>query len=137
MRGSAPERSVRDVPYFALVTAVLAYLSRRRVSLAADAPPAGLIECLVCHTDHVCPVEWEEVDDTHWWMRLRCGACGVWREVVATDEEAARLDSALSQHMASIERALVRLDLERMAADVDVLVLALDQDLIDPSSFCR
>jgi hypothetical protein len=137
MRGSALGRWVRDVPYFALVTAVLAYLSRRRVAAAADAPAAGLIECPSCRTDYVCPVEWEEVDETHWWMRLRCGGCGVWREVVANDEEAAGFDAALARQTASIERALAQLDLERMAADVDLLVTALDRDLIDPSSFSR
>jgi hypothetical protein len=80
---------------------------------------AGLIECCWCHTDHVCAIDWEETDDTHWWIRLRCGACGVWRDVVTTDEEAATLDRELSRQMASIERELARLELEH----------------IDPSSF--
>jgi hypothetical protein len=129
------ERSLPAVPFFALVTAVFGYLSRHRVAAAPDAPATGLIECLNCHTDYVCAVDWEEVDDAHWWIRLRCGACGVWRDVEATDEEAATLDRALSRHTATIERALERLDRERMIVDVDVLVMALDRDLIDPSSF--
>jgi hypothetical protein len=24
-------------------------------------------------SDFVVPVDWEEADDTHWWIRLRCG----------------------------------------------------------------
>jgi hypothetical protein len=126
---------MRDVPFFALVTSVLAYVSSRRLAAAPDSPAPGLIECLNCHTDYMCAVDWEATDDVHWWLRLRCGACGVWRDVVTTNAEAATLDRALSAHTATIERALERLDRERMVADVDVFVTALDRDLIDPSSF--
>jgi hypothetical protein len=124
------------VPFFALVTAALAFLSSRRVAALPEPPAAGLIECLNCRTDHVCPVDWDEVGDAHWWIRLRCGACGVWREVVTTDEEAAALDRALSRQTATIARALEQLDRERMVAEVDVFVMALRRDLIDASSFC-
>jgi hypothetical protein len=41
----------------------------------------------------------------------------VWRDVIATDEEANELDRAL------------------MAAEVDVLIAALEHDVIDASSF--
>jgi hypothetical protein len=97
--------------------------------------PEPLVRCPACGTDRVCLVEWEESDDTHWWIRLRCGECAIWRDVVASDAEATQLDQALTRHAASIRRALVSLDLERMAAEVDVLVAALERDLIDPSSF--
>jgi hypothetical protein len=59
----------------------------------------------------------------------------VWRDVVCADAVAVAYDRALAEQMATIERALDRLDRERMIADVDVLVTALDRDLIDPSSF--
>lgn len=91
-----------------------------RKPMRGDEPgPAGLIQCCWCHTDHVSLVDWEEIDETHWWIRLRCGACGVWRDVVTTDEEAAVLDRALSRQMAEIERAVARLEF----------------DPLDPSSF--
>jgi hypothetical protein len=91
----------------------------KRQRRRSERVPAGLIECCWCRADHVCAVDWEETDDTHWWIRLRCGSCGVWRDVVATDDEAATLDRALSWQMATIERALAR----------------FEQEPLDPSSF--
>src|SRR3954470_6542110 len=76
--------------------------------------PEPLVRCPACGTDRMCLVEWEESDDTHWWIRLRCGECAIWRDVVASDAEATELDQALIAHAASIRRALSVLDLERM-----------------------
>jgi len=96
--------------------------------------PRPLVHCPACGADRTSIVDWEETDETHWWIRMRCGECEVWRDVVATDGEAAELDRALNAHAAVLRRALAALDLERMAAEVDVLVAALERDLIDPSS---
>ena len=81
------------------------------------ARPAPLIVCPACGSDRACLVDSAEEDETHWWIRLRCAECEVWRDVVATDAEANELDHAL------------------MAAEADVLVAALELDLIDASSF--
>jgi uncharacterized Zn finger protein len=85
----------------------------------------------------VNPVEWESVGDTGWWMLLRCGECGTAREVTVSDDEAARFDIALTRRTSPIQRAVERLDLERMAADVETLILALQRDLIDAGDFAR
>jgi hypothetical protein len=79
--------------------------------------PAPLVECPACGSDRACLVDSSEEDETHWWIRLRCAECEVWRDVIATDEEANELDRAL------------------MAAEVDVLIAALEHDVIDASSF--
>jgi hypothetical protein len=78
---------------------------------------APLIECPACGSDRACIVDSAEEDEKHWWIRLRCAECEVWRDVVATDEEAHELDHAL------------------MAAEADVLIAALEHDVIDASSF--
>jgi hypothetical protein len=78
---------------------------------------APLVECPACGSDRACLVDSSEEDETHWWIRLRCAECEVWRDVIATDEEANELDRAL------------------MAAEVDVLIAALEHDVIDASSF--
>jgi hypothetical protein len=96
-----------------------------------------LIECAYCGTDHVCPVETEVVDETRCWIRLRCGTCEVWRDVVVSNDEAARFERAVGQQAASIERAAARLDRERMAQELDAFLVALERDLIDASSFAR
>jgi hypothetical protein len=79
--------------------------------------PAPLIDCPARGSARACIVDSEEEDETHGWIRLRCAECEMWRDVVATDEEANELDHAL------------------MAAEVDVLVAALEHDVIDASSF--
>jgi hypothetical protein len=79
--------------------------------------PAPLVACPACGSDRACLVDSSEEDETHWWIRLRCAECEVWRDVIATDEEANELDRAL------------------MAAEVDVLIAALEHDVIDASSF--
>jgi formate dehydrogenase maturation protein FdhE len=96
-----------------------------------------LIECPSCGSDHVCPVESEVVDDARWRVFLRCGGCDAWRDVIVSHDDAARLERAVGQHVASIERAVARLDSERMAMEVDAFVAALECDLIDASSFLR
>jgi hypothetical protein len=96
--------------------------------------PAALVDCVACRLDFVCPVAWEETDDTHWWIRLRCGACGASREIVIADEEAAVLERALDEQVASIRDALARFDHARMAAELERLSTPRRKG-IDPSSF--
>jgi hypothetical protein len=97
--------------------------------------PTPLIECLACGSDRVCVIDFEEDDDCHWWIRLRCGECEIWRDVIVSDAEAAELDRALVAHATAMRSLLAALDRERMAAEIEVLVAALERDLIDPSSF--
>ena len=97
----------------------------------------GLIDCASCGADCVSPIDWETADKTHWWIRLRCGACETRREVVVSDEVAQSYDRALKRHCAVIARAVERLDHERMAAELDAFIGALDRDLIDASWFTR
>jgi len=42
--------------------------------------------CRVCGCDFVYPVDWHEASETHFFVRLRCGACGSWREEMFTDD---------------------------------------------------
>lgn len=103
----------------------------------APARVTGLHECPACHSDMVCPVHWQPRDDDCWEMDLRCGQCGFRREVVASNAQAADFDGALDSRQRTIERALARLDAERMADEVDAFVAALDRDLIDAADFRR
>jgi len=85
----------------------------------------------------VWPIAWETDGDEHWLIELRCGECGIWREARVTNEEAKSFDLALNDHTDQIRRALDRIDRERMEAELDVLVGALEYDLIDPADFAR
>ena len=97
----------------------------------------GLESCAVCGTDFVNPLEWEAVGEESWWMHLRCGECGVTREVTVSNAVAERYDRELNERARPIEQAARRLDLERMKVAVETLIVALQRDLIDASDFAR
>ena len=105
----------------------------RRVVASSD----DLDRCPDCGHAFICPIEWEPVGEEHWLIASRCGECGAWREEVMTNDEAARFDLALARQSAEIERGLRRIDREQMEAELEVLVTALDRDLIDATDFAR
>jgi hypothetical protein len=83
-----------------------------------------LINCWICGSEFVNPVFWHERDETHWWIRLRCGECGAVREVVVSNEDAKRFDDDLDRGVAKIGATVARLDRAR-------------RELNDRSDFCR
>ena len=104
---------------------------------AAPATPTGLELCPACGTDFVHPLEWSAIEDHSWWMYLRCAQCEHTREVTVSNREAERFDEALDLRVDPIARAARRLDLERMTATVESLIVALQRDLIGPADFAR
>jgi hypothetical protein len=82
-------------------------------------------------------MEWETDGPDHWLISLRCGECGIWREVLATNAEAAVFDVVLDRQCAEIARSLRDAELEEMRAGLDAFVGALDHDLIDASDFAH
>jgi hypothetical protein len=98
-------------------------------------PDVHLETCALCRADFVNPVDWEPDGDTHWWMLLRCGACGTWREATVTNEVAARYEIELNRRLDVVARALERLDSRRMAAEVETMIQALRRGLIDAADF--
>ena len=112
----------------------------RRVAAAARrviAADAGPHRCLQCGRDFMCPIEWDTVGEEHWLIQSRCGECGAWRSEVVTNAEAKRYDLLLARQSEVIARGLARIDRERMAAELDRFVAALDRDLIDATDFVR
>ena len=95
----------------------------------------GLHACSCCRSDFVVPVDWEEADDTHWWIRLRCGECEHVREVTVEDDIAQRFDRALEASMVALRAAVASIDRKAMEHDLDTLIGALAYDLINASDF--
>jgi hypothetical protein len=89
----------------------------------------------MCGTDFVNPVDWGEHDAERWWMRLRCGECGVLRDVVVPDADARRYDAELDRGVKMIASALARLEHERMVALAHSFSRALQLDLLDAADF--
>jgi hypothetical protein len=80
-------------------------------------------------------MDWGEAGEGHWWVQARCGECGVWVETVISNVQATALDVTLDRQLAQIRAAADRLDAERMAAQVDAFVRALERDLIVAADF--
>jgi hypothetical protein len=80
-------------------------------------------------------MDWAPADDAHWHIDLRCGDCGHCWELDIPDSRAARFDMELDGDQRAIRRTLSRLDLERMAAEVETFAAALSRDLIEPADF--
>ena len=106
---------------------------RRRHS--SDKPEAGLEICPFCRRDFVQPVSWEPAGEEAWWMFLRCGECGMSREVAVSNADADRFERALHARASVLAAQARQLEEERLSAAIDAFALALDQDLIDADFF--
>jgi hypothetical protein len=98
---------------------------------------ATLADCTACGADFVHPVEWSPHDEKHWWMLLRCGACGRHHEETVPDAVAELYDRELDQAQFRIRRAADRLSSERLAEQAETFVTALKLDLIGVDDFAR
>jgi len=96
-----------------------------------------LSDCTACGFDHVHPVEWSPNDGESWWMLLRCGSCGVSREETVSDADAELYDRELDRAEHRMRRAAERLSQERLAAQAESFVTALELDLIGAEDFAR
>jgi hypothetical protein len=102
--------------------------------LRITARPSWLA-CEACGSGYVCPLDWAPVDAQTWLVACRCGECGHRHEAHLTNDQAARWDLELCRQTAAIERAIERLDRERMAAEAAAFTAALQRDLIDAGDF--
>jgi hypothetical protein len=100
-------------------------------------PRASLADCPACDADYVHPVEWSPHDGAHWWMLLRCGACGDSREAIVPDEDAQVYDRELDRAEHEMRGAAERLGRERLAQQADSFATALRLDLIGAEDFIR
>jgi hypothetical protein len=105
--------------------------------LVTDPTPARLVVCQRCDADFVVPVAWEDRGEAGWWIRLRCGGCGFFRDTAVSNEQVKCFQRELDRGVDEIAAAVDRHEREVMIADVDALTLALQHDLIDADSFSR
>lgn len=69
-----------------------------------------LVDSPSCRSDLMNPVSCHDLDESIWWMRLRCGSCGYVREVEASNEQARRLDADPDRGLVAIAAAVAELD---------------------------
>ncbi|HZN89133.1 MAG TPA: hypothetical protein VFB44_09170 [Thermoleophilaceae bacterium] len=98
-------------------------------------PRSTLVECRACGTEFVHPVEWHPHDDERWWMLLHCGACGFFRETIASNANADMYDLELDRMQADMRSEAERLQRERQAEEAETFATALEAGLISPEDF--
>lgn len=91
--------------------------------------------CVLCGSELVHPCDWEAEGPRHWRVFLRCPECEGIREGLFTQPAVDLLADELDRGSAVLGKALDLLTRENMTEEVEVLVRALDGDLILPSDF--
>ena len=115
-----------------------ASIMKRRLPTSSSKPAstkAGLEDCPVCGRDFVQPVSWEPAGDAAWWMFLRCGECGMSREVAVSNAEADRFERALHARASVLAGTARKLEEERLSAEIDAFAAALENGVIDADFF--
>lgn len=98
-------------------------------------PGAALHICRECCEPFAYPVTWAESGPDNWWVLLRCGACGTWRDTISPNSAVAAFDCFLDEGTASISAELERLERELLRADAETLGTALELDLLSADDF--
>jgi hypothetical protein len=91
--------------------------------------------CPDCASDLVYPVAWEEADETHWRITLRCPNCELDEEGVFPQDQCDRFDDELERGTDALTRDYRRLMTANLAEEIDRFARALEVDAILPMDF--
>ena len=109
-----------------------------------QAPPAPALEtgterdlhlCPGCRSDLVYPVAWEEADESHWSISLRCPDCEWSEEGVYAQDVCDRFDDELERGTDALSRDYKRLVTANLAEEIERFARALEVDAILPEDF--
>ena len=95
----------------------------------------NLHSCPDCESELVYPITWEEADERHWQVSLRCPNCEHSEQGVFSQDECDRFDDHLEAGTDALTRDFKRLMAANMAEEIDRFVAALDADAIQPMDF--
>jgi len=103
----------------------------------AVSPPSehDLHVCPGCESDLVYPVQWEEADESHWHIVLRCPNCEWNENGVFTQDVCDRFDDELERGTDALTRDYKRLVTANLAEEIDRFAHALEVGGILPEDF--
>jgi hypothetical protein len=119
-------------------------------SLASDLPPVEPVReaatpapgtdvdlhvCPDCTSDLVYPVAWEEADESHWSIALRCPNCEWDQEGVYPQDQCDRFDDELERGTDALTRDYKRLMTANLAEEIERFAHALEVDAVLPEDF--
>jgi hypothetical protein len=91
--------------------------------------------CPSCESSLVYPVQWEEADESHWSITLRCPNCEYVEEGVFGQEQCDGFDDELERGTDALTRDYKRLMTANLAEEIDRFAKALEVDGILPADF--
>jgi hypothetical protein len=91
--------------------------------------------CPDCESTLVYPVQWEEADESHWQITLRCPNCERTEEGVFGQEQCDGFDDELERGTDALTRDYKRLMTANLAEEIDRFAKALEVDGILPADF--
>ena len=91
--------------------------------------------CPDCTSDLVYPVAWEEADESHWSITLRCPNCEWDEDGVFAQNQCDRFDDELERGTDALTRDYKRLMTANLAEEIERFMYALEVDAILPMDF--
>jgi hypothetical protein len=134
-----PSGKTIEVVYFENPAA--APVDDKSAAAAAPAPSEPRVDerdlhiCPGCESDLVYPVQWEEADESHWRITLRCPNCEWSEDGIFGQTQCDGFDDELERGTDALTRDYKRLMTANLAEEIDRFAQALDVDGILPSDF--
>jgi hypothetical protein len=91
--------------------------------------------CPECTSELVYPVAWEEADESHWSIALRCPNCEWVEDGVFAQDDCDRFDDELERGTDALTRDYKRLMTANLADEIERFAQALEVDAILPMDF--
>jgi hypothetical protein len=134
-----PSGKTIEVVYFESLAAETEARQAEAAKNTAPAPAPGvdldLHVCPECNSELVYPVAWEEADESHWSITLRCPNCEYLEEGVFGQEQCDGFDDELERGTDALTRDYKRLMTANLAEEIDRFAKALEVDGIMPADF--
>jgi hypothetical protein len=132
-----PSGKTIEVVYFESLAAE-ADLDAPQEAPAAHPQPGvdtDLHVCPECTSELVYPVAWEEADESHWSITLRCPNCEWGEDGVFAQDDCDRFDDELERGTDALTRDYKRLMTANLADEIERFAHALEVDAILPMDF--
>ena len=135
-----PSGKTIEVVYFESLSAEMAATEAAAIAMPQPVEPEvgsdrDLHVCPDCCSELVYPVAWEEADETHWSITLRCPNCEWGDDGVFAQDQCDRFDDELERGTDALTRDYKRLMTANMAEEIDRFARALEVGAIVPEDF--
>jgi hypothetical protein len=134
-----PSGKTIEVVYFESLSPEAADVPESTEPAPAAQPQKGLERdlhvCPDCQSDLVYPVAWEEADESHWSITLRCPNCEWAEEGVYAQDHCDRFDDELERGTDALTRDYKRLVTANLAEEIERFARALEVDAVLPEDF--